>query len=50
MKGIYKYCIDDDDVDRLDVILENCPLTIPLRYILTSDDCSACNSYYILHL
>ena len=35
MKGIYKYCIDDDDVDRLDVILENCPIiTTVIRYLL----------------
>ena len=30
MKGIYKYCIDVDDV-----ILEKCPITIPLSARLT---------------
>ena len=34
MKGIYKYCIDDDDVDRLDVILEYCPITMAIRNLL----------------
>ena len=30
------------------VILENCPITIPLRYILTTSDYGVCNSHYIL--
>ena len=31
---------------RRDVILENCPLTIPLRFILTSSDYGVYNSHY----
>ena len=36
----------------VEVIMENCPVTIPLRYILTSSDYGVCNSHYIwvLHL
>ena len=33
----------------VDVILENCPITIPLRYILTSSGYSVYYSHYILH-
>ena len=32
------------------VILENCPITIPLRYILPSSDYGVYNSHYILYL
>ena len=34
----------------VDVVLENCPTTIPLRYILTSSSDDVYNSHYILHL
>ena len=33
----------------VDVIVENCPMTIPLRYILTSSDYGVYNSHYILY-
>ena len=48
-----RMCVDEGNVqviDDVDVILENCPMTIiPLRYILTSSDYDVCNSHYILH-
>ena len=38
-------------IDDVDVILESCPITISLRYILTSSDYDrGYNSQYILHL
>ena len=41
---------DEGNVQVIDVeaIMENCPITIPLRYIFTSSDCGVCNSHYIL--
>ena len=37
-------------VIHVDVILENCPITIPLRYILKCSDYGVYNSHCILHL
>ena len=37
-------------IDDVDVIMENCPVTIPLRYILTSSDYGVYHSNYMLHL
>ena len=34
----------------VDVILENCPITIPLRYILTFCDDGVYNLHYTLYL
>ena len=34
----------------VDVILENCPITVPLRYILTGSNYGVYGSHYILHL
>ena len=33
----------------VDVILENCPITIPLWYILAKGDYIVCKKHYILH-
>ena len=46
MKEIYML-----KIDVVGVILENCPITIPLRYILTSSEYDVYISHYIsLHL
>ena len=35
-------------VINVDVILERCPITVPLRHILTSNNYGVCNSHFIL--
>ena len=43
-------CVDEGNIQvmNVDMILENCPIIIPLRYILTSSDYGVYNSHYIL--
>ena len=43
--------VDEGNLQVIDVdlMLENCPTTIPLRYILSSSDYGVYNSHY-LHL
>ena len=38
------------EVIDVEVIMENCPIPIPLQFILTRSDYGVCNSHSILHL
>ena len=44
--------VDEENlqVKDVDVVLENCPITIPLRYILTSSDYGVYNSHYLIYI
>ena len=44
--------VDEGNLQFIDVevVMENCPIIIRLRYILTKCDYGVCNLHYILHL